>query len=562
MSWAKRFPERRMSSARMAVEDSRVSESRFKPKRAALWAAVLAFAAGTCAGQPTQVHLQTQGKAVDFSTATSTRPVQTGSSLPSNCLTGEQFHLVTAPPGQNLYLCVSMNTWAAVTDADSGGADEAQELSDCRITYTSTQVLTMAACRVRTGTAIWSFPSTTFTLSSGESADTAYFYVRNGSLVAGYSLSSTTISGNGFATQSGVSAFPPDSVPLAKWNATTTPGQWDSAGTDMRVLLQRSVVEAGVGLMSSDHSGTGVRTLSLDTATTPQFTSGTAAPPASCTAGQIYVRTSTNQAYTCTSSNTWTETSPSGLADPGSNGIVKRTALQTTETALAGTDYYAPGTSIASADLPYPGTSAKGAILATACPADKFVTGYGADGAPVCGSPSGVSSSAFYSGIIDFGPVADGACARSTISATGATTGRALAFSLPSSLGGNMSGSAFVSAPDEITVCLCNFSGATLDPASATFAVRDMHSLGYYTGAATIDVEMLADGACGTGSIPVMGAAPGDNVAVGWPSTLETGLTGTAGYVSEAGTVTVRICNFSGATIDPASASFSAAITK
>lgn len=319
-----------------------MSESRNKLKSAPSWAVVLAVAVGSCAGQPTQVHLQSQGKAVDFSGAASTRPVRVGSSLPSSCLTGEQFHLVTAPAGQNLYLCVSMNTWAAVTNAGTGGAEEAQGLNDCRFERTSAQVLTMAACRVRTGTTVWNFPETAFSLSSGSAADTAYFYVMNGSLVAGYSLTSTTVSGSGFATESGVSSFPAESLPLEKWGATTTPGQWDGSGTDMRVLLQRSVVEAGVGLTSVDNSSTGVRTLSLDTATTPQFTSGTAEPPTSCSAGQLYVRTSSNQAYQCTSANTWTEITDSGLADPGSNGIMKRTALNTTAIATDGTDYLSP----------------------------------------------------------------------------------------------------------------------------------------------------------------------------------------------------------------------------
>ena len=41
-----------------------------------------------------------------------------------------------------------------------------------------------------------------------------------------------------------------------------------------------------------------------------------------------------------------------GMADPGSNGILKRTALNTTGIAAAGTEYYAPGGAIAAGDLP------------------------------------------------------------------------------------------------------------------------------------------------------------------------------------------------------------------
>jgi hypothetical protein len=41
-----------------------------------------------------------------------------------------------------------------------------------------------------------------------------------------------------------------------------------------------------------------------------------------------------------------------GLADPGGDGLVKRTAENVTEPAVAGTDYYAPGGAIAASDLP------------------------------------------------------------------------------------------------------------------------------------------------------------------------------------------------------------------
>jgi hypothetical protein len=246
----------------MAVEDLRVSELRFRLEKAVFWVGIALAGAGLCDGQTTQVHLQTQGRAVDFSSAASTRPVKVGASLPASCVTGEEFHLVTAPSGRNLFLCSSMNTWAAVWDG-TGGATEVAGLSDCRFARTSAQVLTMEACRVRIGTLAWSFPQTTFTLGSGSPADTVYFFVLNGSLVAGYSLGSTTVSGSGFVPDSGVSGFPPESLPLARWSATATPGAWNSTGEDLRVLAQRSVVEAGIGLMSSDHPTTGVRTLAL-----------------------------------------------------------------------------------------------------------------------------------------------------------------------------------------------------------------------------------------------------------------------------------------------------------
>lgn len=218
---------------------------------------------------------------------------------------------------------------------------------------------------------------------------------------------------------------------------------------------------------------------------------------------------------------------------------------------------------IPAARLPYPGASDKGAILTTACTSGQYVTAYNTSGAPVCGTPAGGggSTTGLYSGSIDYGSIPDGGCADSTIAATGVTTGKALAVALPVIATTGLAVSAFVSASDVITFRTCNFSGAAVDLASATYSARDVDSLGYFTGSATIDFSAIADGACSTSTITVSGAATGDNVAAGWPSALASGLVGTMS-VSATDTVTARLCNWSGASVDPASATYSAAVTK
>jgi hypothetical protein len=72
-----------------------------------LWAVFSATGKGQ-----TLVDLRTQSKSVDFSAAGSTKPMQTGSSLPSNCAVGQFFFLTTAPAGSNVYACNPANTWA------------------------------------------------------------------------------------------------------------------------------------------------------------------------------------------------------------------------------------------------------------------------------------------------------------------------------------------------------------------------------------------------------------------------------------------------------------------
>lgn len=72
------------------------------------------------AGQ-TQVDLRTQSKSVDFSAASSTKPVTTGTTLPSTCSVGQMFFLSNASAGQNVYGCAVVNTWTLQSGGGGGG---------------------------------------------------------------------------------------------------------------------------------------------------------------------------------------------------------------------------------------------------------------------------------------------------------------------------------------------------------------------------------------------------------------------------------------------------------
>ena len=73
--------------------------------------AVLVWAAGCALYAQTLVDLRTQSKSVDFTTATTTKPMKTGTVLPAACGLGEAFFKTNAPAGSNLYLCTSQNSW-------------------------------------------------------------------------------------------------------------------------------------------------------------------------------------------------------------------------------------------------------------------------------------------------------------------------------------------------------------------------------------------------------------------------------------------------------------------
>src|SRR5579864_3116309 len=71
---------------------------------------LFAFCTGMLYGQ-TQVDLRTQSKSVDFSAANTTKPVKSGTILPSACGVGEMYFKTDAPAGANLYACTSLNAW-------------------------------------------------------------------------------------------------------------------------------------------------------------------------------------------------------------------------------------------------------------------------------------------------------------------------------------------------------------------------------------------------------------------------------------------------------------------
>ncbi len=59
----------------------------------------------------TQIDLRAQGKRVDFTSAPFTKPVKTGTILPSTCGLGEAFLKTNAVAGHGLYWCTAANTW-------------------------------------------------------------------------------------------------------------------------------------------------------------------------------------------------------------------------------------------------------------------------------------------------------------------------------------------------------------------------------------------------------------------------------------------------------------------
>jgi hypothetical protein len=162
------------------------------------------------------------------------------------------------------------------------------------------------------------------------------------------------------------------------------------------------------------------------------------------------------------------------------------------------------------------------------------------------------------SAVYDAASLLDAVGVTTTVNVTGALLGD---FVVSVSLGVDLAGitvTGYVSAADTVSVRIQNESGGTLDLASTTIRVAvlpqasDTSKIGMLVGAATYDTASLVDAAGATATITVKGAALGD-YCLGSCSLDLQGFTATW-YVSATDTVSVRIQNESGATVDLASA--------
>jgi len=205
------------------------------------------------AGQTT-VDLRTQSKNVDFSNAPSTRPAKTGTALPATCNVGEAFFNTAAAAGNNLYGCAATNVWAL--EGGSGGGSSSLPAMAVSANGTLLSIgatcSTASPCNVRIGSTVYSFTNgASATISSG--SGTAFVYVdSNGTLTVGHNFGIGSVTCTGpCAALNGITAFPPDSIPIWTWTATA--GTWTSTGgTDERAFLSEKVVVCGANLQCAN----------------------------------------------------------------------------------------------------------------------------------------------------------------------------------------------------------------------------------------------------------------------------------------------------------------------
>ena len=282
-----------------------------------LLAAALGFA-------QTQVDLRTQSKSVDFSGATSTRPVQTGTTLPAVCQTGQLFFKSDAPAGQNIYACTAPNVWT-LEAGGSGGSG----LTNCQVQRTQATVLTIFPAAALATPCIFGRGTTSALITSPAtvtaSAGTSLLYISvgvGGTIQVGVGNGTVVCAG---CTASNATNFPADAKPV--WTWTLTNGTFDSTGgTDVRALLAYKpspVGGRGISIAAGDQDSIGT-----DASVVPAKFSGSGPPAAvaSSTLGDTYLNTATGDYYACNNGGAsctgvaagqWVKVSPTPGPDPG-----------------------------------------------------------------------------------------------------------------------------------------------------------------------------------------------------------------------------------------------------
>lgn len=158
-----------------------------------------------------------------------------------------------------------------------------------------------------------------------------------------------------------------------------------------------------------------------------------------------------------------------------------------------------------------------------------------------------------------WGAINDGACQEQTATWTGVSTSDTVILGIPSALASGVMANGRVSASNTVAIRLCNFSGASVTPGALSFnGTLAIYNL---SGTGTIDFTSIPDGACQANTFTLTGISAGDPIAAQWPSSLESGLVGSM-LASASNTVQVRLCNWSGAAVDPASNTFGASVAK
>jgi hypothetical protein len=467
----------------------------------------------------TRVDLRTQSQNVDFSSASSTKPSQVGSVLPSTCAVGQTFLDTSASPGQNLYVCTAANVWTV---------QGANGIGNYATTFSGLTTLTVPGTTHQLGTAdllvaVYNTanPAEVVEPDSVEVNPTTYNVTVNFATAQSGTLVLSAAGGGGTAPSPVTSVFgrlgaitaQTGDYAFSQIAGTVGSSQLPSAGGDLSGSLTTATV---AGLQNRPISN---------------------AVPA---AGQALVWNAT--------SGQW---SPQAVASSGGAGMASQLGdFQVTST---GGTTLAIGPNCSSST---PCNLRVGSVVYS------FTHG-------VTVTLSGGTGLAYiyvdFSGNLTVGHNLTLTCSSGCVALSGVTAFPVNAvplFTWTANNGvWNSSGTdmrAFISS----TALAAGTGIITIQSGSQTQVAVDSATVPtFLITSTTLAFGNIANLSCSELTFSLLGAAPGDPVEPGWPSGIAQGLIGNM-RVSASNVVTVRLCNLSGAAITPASATYQAAVVK
>ena len=218
---------------------------------------VVSFAAIAAFGMAqTRVDLRTQSKSVDFGSAASTRPFQTGTVLPATCVVGNVFFNTSAAAGSNVYACVATNTWVVESGGSGGGGNMSTNVQNL---MTRGQVITGTQDEVQldiTGNATQTNPVFRVRTSSGLN------------LIQANNDGSVNI-GSGSGPQVTVEQSAPSGTPGSgtEWTWADTAAQFtrgsNSSGATFQMAKEITGLRYGNGAKAADTAATAANVVAL-----------------------------------------------------------------------------------------------------------------------------------------------------------------------------------------------------------------------------------------------------------------------------------------------------------
>jgi hypothetical protein len=516
--------------------------------------AVVLFAAFTiAAAAQTRVDLRTQSRNVDFSAASSTKPSKTGTTLPTTCSVGETFLKTDAAAGKNLYACTQANTWTVQGVPDpTGNADKVLSSDGATtgwramggdvsgrpdaLTVMRVQGRPVSSAAPLNGQAlVWNSVASQWQPQNSGAATIASIFGRTGAVTAqtgDYTFGQIGGSVTDLQVSAGINANKIGSGTVG--NAAL--GYLATVTSDVQTQLNGKAAgvhsHSAAGDVTGDLGSTSVTALRNRTVAAtapangqalvwnagvsewqPQNVSG-AVGGASMGAQLGDFNVTSASASVLTIGPNCSTTTPCNMRW-GSRVYTFVSAATVTLTA---------GTGVAYIYVDANGTLTVGHNLTLAC-ASSCTAAPGTTAFPVNSIP--IYAWTATGGVWD---------------TTGGLDKRAL-----------LSGKILSAGTGIVTVDAGSNTNISVDSAAVPM---------YLTASAALSFGAIAAGACAADrTFPLPGAAAGNSVAPGWPGGLEAGLIGNM-RVSAANTIAVRLCNLSGGSVSPASATYTGTIVR